>query len=118
MDDFGRHYSDDSFWTKVRGVARRSGRELVEKAITLFHTLQDADTPRWARTVIVGVLGYFILPLDAIPDFTPAVGFADDLGSLVTAFGILAIHVKPEHRDKARRTTDEWFGRADDPTER
>lgn len=115
MDDFGRHYSEDSFWTKVRGVARRTGREVVEKAITLFHTLQDADTPRWARTVIVGVLGYFILPLDAIPDLTPVVGFADDLGSIVTAFGILAVHVKAEHREKARRTTDDWFGaRPDD----
>lgn len=114
MDDFGRHYSDDSFWTKTRDVARRAGRELVEKAITLYHTAQDADTPRWARTVIVGVLGYFILPLDAIPDLTPAVGFADDLGSLVAAFGILAVHVKSEHRDKARRTTDQWFGPADD----
>jgi len=114
MDDFGKHYSDESFWAKAKTFARRAGRELVEKAVTLYHTAQDADTPRWARAVIVGVLGYFILPLDAIPDLTPAVGFADDLGSIVTAFGILAVHIKPEHRHAARRWTDEWFGPRDD----
>lgn len=116
MDEYGKHYSDDSFWTKAKTFARKAGREVIEKALTLYHAAQDAETPHWARAVIIGVLGYFILPADAIPDPTPVVGFADDLGAIAAAFGLLAVHIKAEHRERARRTTDEWFGpRADDP---
>ena len=35
---------------------------------------------------ILGGLGYLLLPVDAIPDFVPAVGFVDDAGALGVAF--------------------------------
>ena len=37
------------------------------------------QSPLWAKTVIIGALGYLICPIDAIPDIIPGVGFTDDL---------------------------------------
>lgn len=108
--DHGRYYSEESFWEKISTFALRAGKEIVEKALVLYYCLLDLDTPAWARTVIVGALGYFILPLDAIPDFTPLTGFLDDLGALTAALGVVAMHIKPEHRERAHHKVREWFG--------
>jgi uncharacterized membrane protein YkvA (DUF1232 family) len=100
---YAQYFDDWSFWRTVRRAARRAGREVVEEAITLYHCLRDPDTPAWARAVIVGALGYFVLPTDLIPDFIPGIGFTDDFGAFVVATTCVALHVKQEHRDRARR---------------
>ncbi len=107
--EYGKQYSEKSFWEKLGGFALKAGREVAQSALVLFYCLMDSDTPHWARTVIIGALGYFIVPLDAIPDFTPAVGFADDLGVLASALAVVALHIKGEHKDKAAVKLRQWF---------
>ena len=107
--EYGKQYSEKSFWEKLGGYALKAGREVVQSALVLFYCLMDSDTPHWARTVIIGALGYFIVPLDAIPDFTPAVGFADDLGVLASALAVVALHIKKEHKEKAAGKLKQWF---------
>ncbi len=107
--NYAEDYTDDSYWAKIKDYAKAAGREIVEKTFCLYYAAQDADTPTWARGVIVGAIGYFICPLDAIPDMVPVVGYADDLGVIVSALGIVAAHVKPEHHKKASDTAGEWF---------
>jgi uncharacterized membrane protein YkvA (DUF1232 family) len=114
MEDYSAEYSDKSFWDKVKEFAIRAGKEIIEKALVLYYCLEDPDTPKWARAVIVGALGYFIVPLDAIPDLTPIIGFVDDLGALAAALGMVAVHIKPEHRKKARNKMKDWFGEDDE----
>ena len=109
--DYSKEYSDDSFWEKVRKFALKAGREVLEKALILYYCLQDPDTPARAKAVIVGALGYFIWPLDAIPDLTPVVGFVDDLGALALAIMIVAAHVKKDHKLKAEEKLQIWFGK-------
>lgn len=101
QDDFSKEYKDESFWKKITDLALNAGKEVVEKALTLYFCLIDSDTPSWAKGVIVSALGYFIVPMDAIPDPTPVVGFSDDLGALASAIAIVAAHIKPEHKEKA-----------------
>lgn len=110
MEDYSAEYSDKSFWEKVKGFAVSAGKQVIEKALVLYYCLQDPDTPAWARAVIIGALGYFIVPLDAVPDPTPIIGFVDDLGALAAALAIVAVHIKPEHWEKARNKVKEWFG--------
>lgn len=107
---FQRQYSETSFWEKLGRHARIAGRDVVEKALILFFTAQSPRTPRWARTTIFGALGYFIVPLDAIPDLTPVVGYSDDLGVLVAAIAVVLAHVTPETRMKAAAQAEKWFG--------
>jgi uncharacterized membrane protein YkvA (DUF1232 family) len=52
---------------------------------------------------LIGALAYFVLPFDAIPDMLPFLGFGDDAAVLVTALRMVATHMKPEHREAARR---------------
>lgn len=85
------------------------GLEFITLALTLHVCLVDADTPEWAKTVIVGALGYFIFPLNQLPDIAPLIGYADDFGVLTAALAMVAAHVKPEHRAWAETIVSTLF---------
>jgi len=102
-------YSDKNFWEKLAGFALRAGKEVVERALVLYYCFQDADTPTRAKAIILGALGYFISPVDAIPDIVPVVGFSDDLGVIALAFSQILIHIKDSHRKMAAEKLKEWF---------
>ena len=114
---YAKHYSDDEFWNKLRRVVRVAGRELVERALMLFFVLRDPRTPVWAKTTVVAALGYFIAPIDAIPDLIPGAGFTDDLGVLALALGAVATSITPQMRVRARQLVGRWFGPSDAPVE-
>jgi uncharacterized membrane protein YkvA (DUF1232 family) len=105
---YGAHYSDGSFWAKVRGALRRAGVEVVGTALKLYYAMKRPDTPTWAKVTIAGALGYFIFPVDVIPDAVPVLGFTDDLAVMLAALGTVSQyvddHVKRQAGDKLR----EW----------
>jgi uncharacterized membrane protein YkvA (DUF1232 family) len=109
--DYSQEFSEESFWSKVAKYALQAGRGLILTALTLFFCAMDPDTPKWAKAVIIGALGYFIAVLDAIPDFTPIVGYSDDLGALTVALATVAVHIKPEHRERAEQALKRVFGK-------
>ncbi len=110
IERYKQHYSDESFWDKVKTVALTAGRELIEKALWLYYALMDSDTPKKAKLIILGALGYFILPFDLIPDFIPFVGYTDDLAVLASAIVTVASNIKQVHKEKAADRLREWFG--------
>jgi len=107
---FETEYSDSRFWEKVMVYARTAGEEVVEKALWLYYSAQHPRTPAWARSVIYGALGYFIFPIDAIPDLTPIAGYADDLGVLAAALATVALYINDEVKAKAAAKMAAWFG--------
>jgi len=107
---YQNHYDDRSFWSKLTGAFKKAGRALIEKALTLYYTALDDDTPAWAKTKIYAALGYFIFPVDLIPDPVPLYGYADDMAVLTAAFSTVALHIKDEHKDNARRKFRQIFG--------
>ena len=108
-DGFQKEYSEESFWDKSKKYARVAGEGVLEPALKLYYAACDPDTPAWAKTTMYGALGYFISPIDAIPDLTPVVGYSDDLGVLVAAVAAVAAHIKGEHAEKAKETIKQWF---------
>ena len=112
LHGYATAYSESSFHRKLARYARVAGREVVEKALWLFFAAQSPETPRWARTAIYGALGYFIFPLDAIPDFAPLVGYTDDLGVLAAALATVAMYVTDDIKQRSREQADRWFGPA------
>ena len=94
-------FEEQSLWDKIASVAGDAGREVIGTVLILYYALIDRDTPTWAQTIIVGALVYFISPIDAVPDFIPGIGYVDDLGVLVGALGVVAAHIKPEHKERA-----------------
>jgi len=105
-------YSERGFWRKLVAIAGRASRKLLVSALTLFHCLQDHATPRWAKGVIMGALGYLILPVDAIPDFIPVIGLADDWAVIVAALATVAVYVRDEHKARAREQVARVLGRS------
>jgi uncharacterized membrane protein YkvA (DUF1232 family) len=93
---------EDSFWEKFRAVAARL--PFAEDLLTAYYTATDPHTPQRVRTVLFAALAYFVMPMDLIPDFVIALGFTDDAVVLAAALRTLAAHIRPRHRDLARRT--------------
>ena len=113
-NEFEQAYSDNSFWAKLKHYAKSAGREVVEKALLLYYAMQEEKAPAWAKATIAGALGYFIVPLDAITDLTPAVGYADDLGVLVLAIAAVSAYINDNVRAQTAQKMRDWFGEADE----
>lgn len=108
--EFSKDYSDSGFWTKGKAFAKVAGEKVLTPALKMYYAARDPDTPVWARATIIGALGYFISPLDAIPDLLPVVGYGDDLTVLVAALATTAAYIKEEHVRKAEASLRQWFG--------
>lgn len=102
-------FSELNFWDKIKTAFAKAGKEVVNKTLVLYYSLMDKDTPAWAKTVIIGALGYFISPIDLTPDFLPAIGYTDDLTILISALGTVNASIKPEHKDKASGILSKYF---------
>jgi len=107
---FEAAYSERSFRDKLTRYAVTAGREDVEKTLLLYYAAQEEKAPAWAKGTIAAALGYFIVPLDAVADLTPAVGYADDLGVLVLAIAAVATYINDDVRAKAAGKLRDWFG--------
>ncbi len=102
-------YSPARFWRKLEPRIRSIGRDVLEKALCLYYATQSSATPAWAKRVIYGALGYLILPLDAIPDLTPVLGYTDDLGVLAAALATVAVYITPDIKAQANAKLEQWF---------
>ena len=89
------------FWRKARRVGARL--PFAEDLLAAYYCAFDRDTPLQVKAALIGALAYFVLPFDIVPDMMPMLGFADDAAVLATALRLVASHLKPEHRDAAKR---------------
>jgi len=103
-------YSAPRLWHTLKKAATTAGRKTLLAALTLFYCLQDKDTPTWAKGVIIGALGYLVLPTDMIPDILPGIGYGDDWGAIVAALGTVAAYIKDEHKNKALAQVQRLLG--------
>lgn len=102
-------FSENGFWDKINGFAKKAGKDVIEKSLCLYYVTKKPETPQWAKATAYGALGYFISPVDAIPDLTPFIGYSDDLGVVAMAIATLAYYIDDEVRKKAKDKTSEWF---------
>lgn len=59
---------------------------------SLISALENPATPKHMKALIIGAIGYIILPLDLIPDIVPAIGYSDDLASAAGVVASVAIY--------------------------
>jgi len=89
------------FWTKAKRVAGKL--PFAEDLLAAYFCAFDHATPVQVKAALVGALAYFVLPFDVVPDILPLVGYGDDAAVLVTALRMVGAHIRPEHREAARR---------------
>ena len=95
---------------------KRTKRKLIPKLLRVagripfaddlassYYCAVDPETPLKVKMVLFAALGYFVLPVDAIPDVVTGLGFTDDATVLATALGIVGAHINDSHRIAARR---------------
>lgn len=109
-EKYQKAYLDTRLFEKIKKFAKIAGIKVVYYALLLFYTLQKPTTPILAKSIIIGTLGYFIIPLDLIPDFIPIIGFSDDLTAFLSAFVAIALYVDEDTKTKAKERLHIWFG--------
>jgi uncharacterized membrane protein YkvA (DUF1232 family) len=95
----------DGFWRTVRRAARAI--PFMDDVVAGYLAALDPETPRRVRFTLLAALAYFVSPIDILPDVMPLIGFTDDATVLVTALGLVAGSIKPEHREIAKRLLDD-----------
>ena len=96
-------YSDESFHVKAVRTAKYLGRQGLRYALILYYVLRRRDLPSRVRLIILGALGYFIFPIDILPDFLPFVGYADDIGVLAAAAAAVSMYADDAVKAQADR---------------
>ena len=94
---------------------KRTKRKLIPKLLRVagripfaddlaaaYYCALAADAPMKVKLVLFAALGYFVLPIDAVPDVITGLGFTDDATVLATALGIVGAHISEPHRIAAR----------------
>jgi uncharacterized membrane protein YkvA (DUF1232 family) len=62
-------------WNKLR----RWAEQLEKEGFTLWFCCRHRDMPWMPKILALLVVGYFLSPIDLIPDFIPVLGYLDDL---------------------------------------
>jgi uncharacterized membrane protein YkvA (DUF1232 family) len=89
------------FWAKAKRVAAQL--PFAEDLLTAYYCAFDRDTPPEVRIALIGALAYFVLRFDFIPAMISALGYADEAAVLAAAIRLVAKHIRPQHREAARR---------------
>ncbi|MDP3602810.1 MAG: YkvA family protein [Bosea sp. (in: a-proteobacteria)] len=93
------------FLGRLKRVARRI--PFAEDLLAAWFCARDPATPRRVRMTLLAALGYFVLPLDALPDIMPLLGFTDDAAVIAAALAAVASSITPRHREKAKQAMTE-----------
>lgn len=103
------HYSEQKFSGKLAKAAKRAGQKIVYAVLLLYYVLKVPSVPKKDKATILGALGYFILPLDLLPDVLPVVGFTDDLSAILLALHAIWKNITPEVKAMAAAKASEIF---------
>ena len=87
------------FWPTMKKAIRQV--PFSRDVIAAFYCATDRQTPLRVRGILLAALGYFVLPLDTIPDMFALVGFTDDIAVLTSAIALINGHIKDRHYDAA-----------------
>jgi uncharacterized membrane protein YkvA (DUF1232 family) len=96
---------DAGFWPKMRRVAARV--PFAKEALSVWYCAKDEETPLVAKGMMFAALAYFVLPVDAIPDFIAGLGYTDDAAVFTALLALLGKNLKPKHKLAARRAIEE-----------
>ena len=91
-------------------------KEIESEGLTLWFCCRDPAMPWLPKLLALLVVGYFLSPIDLIPDFIPVLGYLDDI--IIVPLGILLVvrlippEVMQEHREAAMAASHRPISRA------
>lgn len=89
-------FVENNLWSKLE----RAGKKITfaKDVKALFYYMRDSYIPWYRKAIVVAGLVYFIVPLDAIPDIAPIVGYLDDLGVITSLLKYLGKELVPYYK--------------------
>lgn len=109
LKKYQKDYSDSKLWNKLAKFAGKLGNQTVYQVLVLYYMMKSSDVSIKDKSIILGALGYLILPLDLIPDAIPVLGFTDDVSAIAMAYKTIQSSITPDIEEKANRKLAEWF---------
>ena len=113
IEQYQKHYSEKGLFAKIGKVCKKTGLKGIYYILLLFYVLKDEKTSLEHKAIILGALGYFILPLDMLPDFIPVIGFSDDIAAIIACIKAIRANITPEIKKKATQKLYDWFATVD-----
>lgn len=99
---------DLGFWPKIRRVAAQI--PFAKEALSVWYCAKDDETPLAAKGMMLAALAYFVLPVDAIPDFIAGLGYTDDAAVFTALMAVIGRNLKPKHKLAAKRDIERLRG--------
>ena len=88
-----KEFVEENLWAKLEKFGKKIS--FAKDIVALFRYMQDPNVSWYRKSIVVGALIYFIVPIDAIPDLTPLVGYLDDLGVITAVLKFLGHEIIP-----------------------
>ena len=114
ISSYEKHFSFNGLMNKIKETAKKAGLKAIYMALLLYYALESPTITTIDKAIIYGALGYFISPLDIVPDILPLIGLSDDIAVLAWAFSRVKKHINDMTREKAKTKLKIWFGDFDE----
>ena len=114
LNTYQKHFSFNGLMSKIKETAKKAGLKAIYMALLLYYALESPTCTALDKAIIYGALGYFISPLDLVPDILPLIGLSDDIAVLAWAYSRIRHNISDMTREKAKTKLKIWFGDFDE----
>lgn len=109
LNKYKNEYDEQTLMSKISRFAKKAGLNTIYYVLLLYNLLLSDMSSIADKAVIIGALGYFICPLDIVPDLMIGTGFLDDAAVLTIALSKLVTSITPAIKAAAKAQLHEWL---------
>ena len=114
LKSYEKYFSDSELKQKIEKFGKTMGATILYPILLLYNLLKSGEVDLKEKAMIIGTLGYVILPLDFIPDAFAGIGFYDDGLALTAAITALASCLSGEIQQTSKNQLRNLLGDFDE----
>ena len=107
-------YTEENLQTKLMKYGKKIGVNTTYYILLLYQMIVSNIVPIADKAIIIAALGYFISPLDIIPDIIIGTGFIDDVSVMLIALRQVVKNITPEIKQQAKERLGKMFDFTDE----
>ena len=107
-------YTEENLQTKLKKYGKKIGVNTTYYILLLYQMIVSNIVPIADKAIIIAALGYFISPLDIIPDIIIGTGFIDDVSVMLIALRQVVKNITPEIKQQAKERLGKMFDFTDE----
>jgi len=111
---YEKYFSESELFSKIKKVGKSIGATILYPVLLLFNLLKSEEVNLKEKAMIIGTLGYFILPVDLLPDALAGVGYTDDAAALMAVLTALASCINSSIQQTSKTQLKDLLGDYDE----